>query len=78
MGATLFDKIWSEHRIAADEGCKTLLYIDRVVADDVRAPQVLKNLERRALPPRGRVARDGQRDCAAIPDAGRRQMTIRK
>src|SRR5258707_743954 len=50
MGATLFDKIWSEHRLAEDEGGKTLLYIDRVVVDDVRAPQVLKNLERRALP----------------------------
>jgi 3-isopropylmalate/(R)-2-methylmalate dehydratase large subunit len=49
MGATLFDKIWSEHCIAEDEGGKTLLYIDRVVVDDVRAPQVLKNLERRAL-----------------------------
>jgi 3-isopropylmalate/(R)-2-methylmalate dehydratase large subunit len=49
MGATLFDKIWSEHRLAEDEGGKTLLYIDRVVVDDVRAPQVLKNLERRAL-----------------------------
>jgi 3-isopropylmalate/(R)-2-methylmalate dehydratase large subunit len=43
MGATLFDKIWSQHRIAEDEGGKTLLYIDRVVVDDVRAPQVLKN-----------------------------------
>src|SRR5215203_1688344 len=49
MGATLFDKIWSQHRLAEDEGGKTLLYIDRVVVDDVRAPQVLKNLERRAL-----------------------------
>ena len=49
MGATLFDKIWSEHRLAEDEGGKTLLYIDRVVVDDVRAPQVLKNLERRTL-----------------------------
>jgi 3-isopropylmalate/(R)-2-methylmalate dehydratase large subunit len=50
MGATLFDKIWSEHHLAEDDGGKTLLYIDRVVVDDVRAPQVLKNLERRALP----------------------------
>ena len=49
MSATLFDKIWSQHRLAEDEGGKTLLYIDRVVVDDVRAPQVLKNLERRAL-----------------------------
>ena len=49
MGATLFDKIWSQHRIFEDEGGKTLLYIDRVVVDDVRAPQVLKNLNRRAL-----------------------------
>ena len=48
MGATLFDKIWSDHRLA-EEGGKTLLYIDRVVVDDVRAPQVLENLERRAL-----------------------------
>ena len=50
MGATLFDKIWSQHRLAEDDGGKTLLYIDRVVVDDVRAPQVLKNLERRSLP----------------------------
>ena len=49
MGATLFDKIWSQHRVFEDEGGKTLLYIDRVVVDDVRAPQVLKNLNRRAL-----------------------------
>ena len=49
MGATLFDKIWTQHRLAKDEDGKTLLYIDRVVVDDVRAPQVLKNLERRAL-----------------------------
>jgi 3-isopropylmalate/(R)-2-methylmalate dehydratase large subunit len=49
MGATLFDKIWSRHRLTEDEGGKTLLYIDRLVVDDVRAPQVLKNLERRAL-----------------------------
>ncbi len=49
MPATLFDKIWSHHRLAEDEGGKTLLYIDRVVVDDVRAPQVLENLERRAL-----------------------------
>ena len=48
MGATLFDKIWSQHRLA-EEGGKTLLYMDRVVVDDVRAPQVLKNLERRSL-----------------------------
>src|SRR5690348_9653495 len=50
MGATLFDKIWLEHRLAEDDGGKTLLYIDRVVVDDVRAPQVLKKLERRGLP----------------------------
>ena len=49
MGATLFDKIWSRHRLTEDEGGKTLIYFDRVVVDDVRAPQVLKNLERRAL-----------------------------
>lgn len=49
MGESLFDKIWSQHRLAEDEGGKTLLYIDRVVVDDVRAPQVLKNLERRGL-----------------------------
>ena len=48
MGATLFDKVWAQHRLAEENG-KTLLYIDRVVVDDVRAPQVLKNLERRAL-----------------------------
>jgi 3-isopropylmalate/(R)-2-methylmalate dehydratase large subunit len=49
MGATLFDKIWSRHRLTEDKSGKTLIYIDRVVVDDVRAPQVLKNLERRAL-----------------------------
>jgi 3-isopropylmalate/(R)-2-methylmalate dehydratase large subunit len=49
MGATLFDKIWSRHRLTEDAGGKALIYIDRVVVDDVRAPQVLKNLERRAL-----------------------------
>lgn len=49
MAATLFDKIWSRHRLTENEGGKTLIYIDRLVVDDVRAPQVLKNLERRAL-----------------------------
>lgn len=49
MGTTLFDKVWSRHRLTEDEGGKTLLYIDRLVVDDVRAPQVLKSLERRAL-----------------------------
>jgi hypothetical protein len=48
MGATLFDKIWSQHRVFEDEGGKTLLYIDRVVVDDVRAPQVLKNFDERS------------------------------
>ena len=49
MGATLFDKIWSRHRLTENAGGKSLIYFDRVVVDDVRAPQVLKNLERRAL-----------------------------
>lgn len=48
MGESLFDKIWARHSLA-EEGGKTLLYIDRVVVDDVRAPQVLKNLDRRGL-----------------------------
>lgn len=45
---TLFDKIWAQHVVTQDDG-KALLYIDRVVVDDVRAPQVLKNIERRGL-----------------------------
>ncbi|OJY05723.1 MAG: hypothetical protein BGP04_10280 [Rhizobiales bacterium 62-17] len=48
MGESLFDKIWARHSLA-EEGGKTLLYIDRVVVDDVRASQVLKNLDRRGL-----------------------------
>ncbi|MDF2118508.1 3-isopropylmalate dehydratase large subunit [Roseiarcaceae bacterium H3SJ34-1] len=47
-GATLFDKIWARHAVTQEDG-KTLLYIDRVVVDDVRASQVLKNMERRGL-----------------------------
>jgi 3-isopropylmalate/(R)-2-methylmalate dehydratase large subunit len=45
---SLFDKIWAQHAVTQDDG-KTLLYIDRVVVDDVRASQVLKNMERRGL-----------------------------
>lgn len=47
--ATLFDKIWSRH-VVAQESERFLLYVDRAVVDDVRAPHVLASLAKRGLP----------------------------
>lgn len=47
--STLFDIIWSRHVVTRDSFGKTLLYIDRAVVDDVRAPFVFGNISRRRL-----------------------------
>jgi len=45
---TLFDILWARHTVCEANG-KTLLYIDRTVVDDVRAPFVFANMKRRGL-----------------------------
>jgi len=46
MPRTLFDKIWNAHVVARRRDGRTLLYMDRNVVDDVRAPQAFGQLER--------------------------------
>ncbi len=46
---TLFDILWSRHVVREEANGKTLLYIDRTVIDDVRAPFVFANMKRRDL-----------------------------
>ena len=50
--STLFDRLWSRHVVVDDAHGKSLLYIDRAVIDDVRAPFVFASLTRRGLQPR--------------------------
>ena len=52
MGRTLANKIWDAHVVARRPDGKTLLYMDRCVLDEVRAPHVFEQLEQR-----GRVVR---------------------
>lgn len=46
---TLFDVLWSRHVVTEDAHGKSLLYVDRAVVDDVRAPFVFANIKRRGL-----------------------------
>jgi 3-isopropylmalate/(R)-2-methylmalate dehydratase large subunit len=46
---TLFDILWSRHVVTRDAHGKSLIYVDRAVIDDVRAPFVFANLKRRGL-----------------------------
>lgn len=52
MSTALFDAIWSEHVVAQRADGRDLLYLDRVVMDDVRAPAALELLERSGRPMR--------------------------
>lgn len=51
-GSTLFDKIWKAHVVARRPDGKDLLYIDRIVLDEVRAPYVFEQLRKRGIQPR--------------------------
>jgi 3-isopropylmalate/(R)-2-methylmalate dehydratase large subunit len=46
MPKTLFDKIWDAHVVARRGDGRTLIYMDRNVVDDVRAPHAFGQLER--------------------------------
>jgi 3-isopropylmalate/(R)-2-methylmalate dehydratase large subunit len=41
---TLFDKIWDTHVVGRRHDGRTLIYMDRHVIDDVRAPHGLQTL----------------------------------
>lgn len=51
MGKTLFDKLWSQHVLAGDEGEPQLLYIDLHLIHEVTSPQGFESLrlEKRPL-----------------------------
>ena len=46
MPQTLFDKIWNAHLVATRADGRALIYMDRHVLDDVRAPHAFRMLER--------------------------------
>jgi 3-isopropylmalate/(R)-2-methylmalate dehydratase large subunit len=46
MPKTLFDKIWDAHLVARRADGRALIYMDRNVVDDVRAPHAFGQLER--------------------------------
>jgi 3-isopropylmalate/(R)-2-methylmalate dehydratase large subunit len=48
MPKTLFDKIWETHLVATRGDGRALLYMDRHLLDDVRAPHALRMLERQS------------------------------
>ena len=52
MSIPLFDAIWAEHVVGQRGDGRDLLYLDRVVMDDVRAPAALELLERSGRPMR--------------------------
>jgi len=46
MPQTLFDKIWNAHLVGTRTDGRALIYMDRHVLDDVRAPHAFRMLER--------------------------------
>ena len=46
MPKTLFDKIWEAHLVATRADGRALIYMDRHLLDDVRAPHAFQMLER--------------------------------
>ncbi|MDQ6966855.1 MAG: aconitase family protein, partial [Mariprofundaceae bacterium] len=44
MGRTLFDKVWNQHVVKANEDGSTLLYIDRHLVHEVTSPQAFEGL----------------------------------
>ena len=47
---TLVDKIWDDHLVGRRDDGRDLLYVDRVVMDDVRAPDAIRLLEASGRP----------------------------
>jgi 3-isopropylmalate/(R)-2-methylmalate dehydratase large subunit len=45
MGRTLYDKIWDEHVVHAEEDGTTVLYIDRHLVHEVTSPQAFEGLD---------------------------------
>jgi 3-isopropylmalate/(R)-2-methylmalate dehydratase large subunit len=82
MGVTLFEKIWSKHRILERADGQTLLYIDRHLIHDGYAP-AFEFLAERGLRPRrperifgapDHYVPTDTREVSAIPDPERRAM----
>jgi 3-isopropylmalate/(R)-2-methylmalate dehydratase large subunit len=46
---TLFEKVWDNHVIAADESCPTVIYIDLHLVHEVTSPQAFKGIRNRGL-----------------------------
>ena len=49
---TLFEKVWSEHVVAEEEGCPAVLYVDLHLVHEVTSPQAFAGLRARGLPVR--------------------------
>ncbi len=58
---TLFDKIWTEHVVAEEEGCPAVLYIDLHLVHEVTSPQAFT-----ALAARGQKVRRPDRTVATM------------
>ena len=43
-GRTLYDKLWDEHAVHAEEDGTTVLYIDRHLVHEVTSPQAYEGL----------------------------------
>ncbi len=69
---TLFEKIWQQHVVHAEEGQQTLLYIDRHLVHEVTSPQAFEGLRLA-----GRRVRRPERTTATcdhnVPTTDRRQ-----
>lgn len=50
MGRTLYDKLWDEHAIRAEEDGTTTLYIDRHLVHEVTSPQAFEGLRMAGRP----------------------------
>ena len=44
MGRTLYDKLWDEHVVHAEDDGTTVLYIDRHLLHEVTSPQAFEGL----------------------------------
>ena len=49
MALTLFDKIWNDHLVAVRPDGRALVYMDRTMLDEVRAPHVFARIEQHGL-----------------------------
>jgi 3-isopropylmalate/(R)-2-methylmalate dehydratase large subunit len=49
-GRTLVDQIWDDHLVGQRDDGRDLLYVDRVVMDEVRAPDAIRLLEASGRP----------------------------